>query len=44
MATESLEATVELYLAVAEQSQREEVVAAAQALAYDGIGRLSRLR
>lgn len=44
MATEALEATVELYLAVAEQSQREEVIAAAQTLACDGIGRLSRLR
>ena len=44
VATERLEGAVELYLVAAEQSRREDVVAAAQELADKGIRRLSRLR
>ena len=44
LATERLEAAVELYLAAAEASQREEVVFVAQDLADRGIRRLSLLR
>lgn len=43
LAAEQLEAAVELYLAAAEVSRREEVVAVAQNLAERGIRRLSRL-